>query len=328
VTSRSLAIVGALVAINGGVAAGAPGSADTRVGAHLSWVRDDAAADCPDAAAIEAEVAVRLGDNPFQRPPSQFIEATVTRQAERFQVAIAMRGADGKLIGNRSLASASGDCRSIATAAALTIAILIDPDAMLRPPPTPAPPPPPPPAPAPRAPDSHPRARLAALAVGGWGALPGPAFGGALAGTFDVAGHVAIGLTGAFFPEQHAAPPNDGFSFGLSSVEASACVVPLGTGAALRWEVCAGLSAGLIHAVVSGVTPVNPGERWTFAATQLTRVAIPVLRAGVVEAGVEVAELHPRRAFFVEGRPAGMETVFTQPAVGVTGFVGAGVRWR
>jgi len=60
----------------------------------------------------------------------------------------------------------------------------------------------------------------------------------------------------------------------------------------------------------------------------LTRVAIPVLGAGVVEAGVELAELFPRRAVFVEGRPAGMETVFTQPALGVTGFVGAGMRWR
>ena len=89
-----------------------------------------------------------------------------------------------------------------------------------------------------------------------------------------------------------------------------------------------GLQAGLLHAVVTGVTPVNPGERWTFAATQLTRVAIPVFAAGVVEAGVELAELYPRRAFFVEGRPAGMETVFTQPALGVTGFVGAGMRWR
>jgi hypothetical protein len=331
VTLRSLAAAGALVAIAG--AAGASVAADgaapaprEQVGAHLSWVRDDGSAACPDAAAIEAEVAARLGDNPFARPPSQFIEAIVTRLGDRLQVAIAMRGPDGKLFGSRSLASPAGDCRSIATAAALTIAILIDPDALLRAPP-PAPPPPPPAPPPPR-PPALPRARVTALAVGGWGALPGPAFGAALAGTFDLGAHAAVGLTGGFFPEQRAAPPNDGFAFGLSYVEAIACIVPLGASARLRWELGAGLSAGLLHAVVDGVTPVNPGERWTFAATQLTRVAIPILRAGVLEAGVELAEPFPRRAFFVEGRPPGMDTVFTQPAVGVTGFVGAGMRWR
>ena len=327
-TLRTLAAALALVAIARPTAAASPNAPPGPVGAHLSWVRDDAAADCPDAAAIEAEVAVRLGESPFRRTPSQFIEATVTRQAERYQVAIAMRGPDGRLIGNRALASTSGDCRSIATAAALTIAILIDPDAMLRPPPAPPAPPPPPPSPLARAPESRTHARVTALAAGGWGALPGPAYGGALAGTFDVAAHAAVGLTGAFYPEQRAAPPNDGFSFGLSSLEAAACAVPFGASARVRWEVCVGLQAGLLHAVVTGVTAVNPGERWTFAATQLTRVAIPVLGAGVVEAGVELAELYPRRAFFVEGRPAGMETVFTQPALGVTGFVGAGMRWR
>jgi hypothetical protein len=328
VTLRSLAAAGALVAIAG--AAGASVAADgaapaprEQVGAHLSWVRDDGSAACPDAAAVEAEVAVRLGDDPFARPPTQFIEAMVTRQGDRFQVAIAMRGPDGKLFGSRSLASPAGDCRSIATAAALTIAILIDPDALLRAPP------PPPPAPAPPTPTpAGLRARVTALAAGGWGALPGPAFGAAVAGTFDVGAHAALGLTGGFFPEQRAAPPNDGFAFGLSYVEAIACVIPLGAGAHLRWELGAGLSAGLLHAVVYGVTPVNPGERWTFAATQLTRIAIPIFSAGVLEAGVELSEPFPRRAFFVEGRPAGMDTVFTQPAVGVTGFVGAGMRWR
>ena len=115
-------------------------------------MRGDGAGICPDAAAIEAEVAERLGSNPFARAPTQFIEAIVTQKPAGFQVTIAMRAADGKLLGNRALTSSPGDCRSIATAAALTIAILIDPDALARAPaPKPPPPPPPPPAPPARA---------------------------------------------------------------------------------------------------------------------------------------------------------------------------------
>ncbi|HZL18602.1 MAG TPA: hypothetical protein VFG23_12745, partial [Polyangia bacterium] len=114
--------------------AGAP------VGVHLSWVRGDGAAGCPDAGFIEAQVAARLGDAPFRRPPTQFVEALVTRPAQTLLVAIAMRGADGALLGSRTLTSAADDCRSVANAAALTIAILIDPDALLRAaPPAPAP---------------------------------------------------------------------------------------------------------------------------------------------------------------------------------------------
>jgi len=100
---------------------GADGAADpARVlpGVHLSWVRGDGAGICPDAAAIEAEVAERLGSNPFARAPTQFVEAIVTQKPAGFEVGISMRASDGKLLGNRSLTSSPGDCRSIATAAA------------------------------------------------------------------------------------------------------------------------------------------------------------------------------------------------------------------
>ena len=83
---------------------------------HLSWVRGDGAGGCPDAAAIEAEVAERLGGNPFARAPTQFIEAVVAQTAEGFQVKIAMRDRVGTLLGSRALTSSPGDCRSISTA--------------------------------------------------------------------------------------------------------------------------------------------------------------------------------------------------------------------
>jgi hypothetical protein len=300
------------------------------VGVHLSWVRDDAAAGCPDAAAVEALVGSRLGDDPFRRTPTQFIEATVTREAQTLSVTIAMRSADGKLMGSRTLTSTSGDCRSIANAAALTIAILIDPEALMRPP---APPPTPPPAPEPPTVASAPRAgpggRVTVLAEAARGLLPQASLGVALSATVDLGRRAAIGIAGAFLPERRTTSPNASFAFGLSTGELDGCVVPLAAGAlGLRGELCAGVSAGLLHAVVYQPTPLAPGQRWTFAATQLVRLVIPLFRAGVLEAGAALAEPFPRRAFFVEGLPTGMDTVFTQPAWALTGFVGLGLRWR
>jgi hypothetical protein len=354
-TLRGLAALGVLLAaIAARAATPEPAGVEARaqvvvpVGVHLSWVRGDGAAGCPDAGFIQAQVAARLGDDPFQRPPTQFIEALVTRPAQTLLVAIAMRGADGALLGSRTLTSAADDCRSVANAAALTIAILIDPDALLRAPPAPtstlptvaAPVPPPAAFTSPAA--SGPAGRVAIGAVGTWGLLPRAALGAALSATADLGRWAAVGVTGAFLPERRTAAPSDGFAFGLSTGEADGCFVPFGGGAGgggragLRGELCAGLSAGILHAVVTSATPVGPGERWTFAATQLMRLVIPLplplpspfSRAGVLEAGVGLAEPFPRRAFFVEGQPAGMDTVFTQAALAATGFVGLGLRWR
>jgi hypothetical protein len=322
---KTLTNLVALCALLAGVSARAQGSSP--VGVHLSWVRGEGAEACPDAAAIETEVAARLGANPFRRAPTQFIEALATRQAESLQVTIAMRGPDGKLIGNRTLTSSSGDCRSVANAAALTIAILIDPDALMRPvTPPPAPPPPtvPPPAVV-----TGPAGRITILAEVSWGLLPHVAAGIALSTTVNVARRAAVGIVGAFLPERRSMPPNDGFAFGLTYGELVGCFVPLERGlSGVRGELCGGFAAGLLHAVVYTSTPLAPGERWTFAATQLARLVIPLFRSGVLEGGAQLAEPFPRRAFFVEGQPSGMDTVFTQPALAVTGFVGLGLRWR
>lgn len=314
-------------------AAAAPGEGDRAAlpGVHLSWVRAEGAGLCPDAAAIEAEVAERLGGNPFARAPTQFIEAVVTQKAEAFQVTIAMRGVGGTLLGSRALTSSPGDCRSIATAAALTIAILIDPDALAR---APAPKPPPPTAPAAAAASGgrFPSGRLTALAGAGWGLVPGVAPGAALAATVDGPEPFAFGITAVLFPEQRTDAPDDGFAFGLTYGELAGCWVPVAEAAAarLRLELCAGVAAGLLHAVVFAGTPTAPGQRWTFAPAQLTRLIIPlpIMRGVVAEIGVEATEPLPRRAFFVAGRPVGMDTVFVQPAVTLAGWGGVGLRWK
>jgi len=158
--------------------------------------------------------------------------------------------------------------------------------------------------------------------------VPGVAPGAGLAATFDVWRPIALGLTTVFYPESHTAPPDDGFAFGLTYAELVGCTLPLADASALRLEICVGATAGLLHAAVFTGTPTQPGERWTFAAAQLTRVIIPIYRAVVAEIGLEVTKPLPRRAFFVEGRPPGMDTVFTQPVVTLAGWAGIGLRWK
>jgi hypothetical protein len=324
--TRAFALACALSAATAATAR-ASGEA-ARPGVHLSWVRGDGAGICPDAAAIEAEVAERLGWDPFARAPTQFVEAIATQKPTGFEVAIAMRASDGTLLGNRSLTSSPGDCRSIATAAALTIAILIDPDALAR---APAPKPAPPPPPAPAAPTSRfPAGRVSAIGGAGWGLVPGVSPGAGLTATVDLPRPFAVGLATIFYPESHVAPPDDSFAFGLTYAELVGCAAPLSPTRMLRVELCLGATAGVLHAAVFDGTPIAPGQRWTFGAAELTRVIIPLpIYSGIIgEVALEATEPLPRRAFFVEGRPAGMDTVFTQPAVTLAGWAGVGVRWR
>jgi hypothetical protein len=295
-----------------------------RPGVHLSWVRENSAAECPDAAAIETEVTERLGDNPFRRQPTQFIEAIVARQATAFEVTIAMRDESGRLIGNRSLSSTSEDCRSISTAAALIIAILIDPQVLTRaPPPSEG-------ASTPAIPVSRDiGARLALQAEAAWGTLPRVAFGVGFAGTVDLARRAALGFTAVFLPEVRAGSPNEGFAFGQSSGELVGCFVATDPPAGgPRWELCGGVGLGLLHVVVSTSTPINPGQRWSVAAAQVTRLILPFARQAVVELSAGIEEPFTRRSFFIEQLSPAMNTVFRQPAVAATASAGLGLRWR
>ena len=311
-------------------------AAKQHAGVHLSWVRDESASTCPDASQIALQAAARLGDDPFARPPQQFVEAVASRDARQYRVTITMRDAVGALVGTRSLTSAASDCGAISRAAALTIAILIDPDAWGREAPSPpraAPAVPPPPA-APElraaaAPKQRADAggRVVALALTATGLLPDITIGPALAGSAYVSPKILIsGLVG-FFPEHRTAGAVGDFAFGLSYGEIAGCLA-LPLWGASSWELCGGLLGGALHIVVYSPEPANPGQRWTAAASERTHLVLPLFGRTVLEIGVGASQPFTRRSFYVSGAPPGMDTVFTQPAVALAAWAGLGVRWN
>ena len=101
------------------------------------------------------------------------------------------------------------------------------------------------------------------------------------------------------FPEQRTAAPDDGFAFGLTYGELVGCFVPLAAGQRrCAWSCAPGPTAGILHAVVYSGTPTGPGQRWTFAVAQLTRVIIPIYQGVVAEIGLEATRTPvPPRVF-------------------------------
>jgi hypothetical protein len=162
--------------------------------------------------------------------------------------------------------------------------------------------------------------------LGGKGFLPTLAVGAGLAATVDFAAHGAATLAVGFYPERNTSAVGGRFAFGLSYVELSGCFVA--RPGPVRWELCAGGSAGALTVVVYDPQPVSPGQRWYLGVAQLTRVVVPIFPALLVEVGLEASEPIPRRSFFVEGGPPGMDTVFTQPYVALAAWTGLGLRWR
>lgn len=98
-------------------------------GTALVWVRSDGAQDCVAQDQLMTEVRARLGRDPFREPAQQRIEAAVTRERGLWLARIYEHDPDGRRIGSRVLSSSTMDCRELEAAAALAIALIIDPEA-------------------------------------------------------------------------------------------------------------------------------------------------------------------------------------------------------
>jgi hypothetical protein len=326
---------------------------------RLSWVRSATAASCPDAGHVEADVERRLGWSPFVRGAgaAESIEATVGRDSDVWRAAIELRAADGSSLGSRNVESPAASCASLAAAAGLAIALMIEP---LLPPesqaapapvtvaPTPTKPPSTTPATNPDAttdPDAegeaatstHHRANSAISdgsfslgAVGVSGVLPRFALGVTLAGSVRVVDHLYVAASATVLPEQHAraganapnAPADVGFGMTLGAI--GPCYrVPLA--ARLSIASCASLLLGSMQVIVNNPEPVAPGSRpWWGASTGL-RLGWNPGRFDLA-LGIDALGHFKRRSYRVEQAQVLDSAVsFVEPAAAIAGSLLLGV---
>ncbi|MAQ17155.1 MAG: hypothetical protein CMN30_20475 [Sandaracinus sp.] len=99
------------------------------VAAQESWVaRWDAPAGCPDGAAVSAAVERLLGPSAEAHRSTLALDGRITRDGERFHLALILRDATGAAVGTRELGGAT--CPPLAEAAALLAALAVDPGAL------------------------------------------------------------------------------------------------------------------------------------------------------------------------------------------------------
>jgi hypothetical protein len=301
--------------------------------AELSWVRDASARDCPDPRAMRAEVADRLGRDPFGPGPGPTIEATAEHSDIAWSAHIAAYGTDGRLIGERELTSAAGDCTSLAAATALAVALVIDPDAVARA--TAAreafagkPTPPAQPAEtavrrSPPADDDGLVSWVDLRAIASAGLLPGFAPGVALSADLALSSWFSLSAALSHWPEQKKSSGSGAIAFGLSAASLAACAEPVALDA-VGVAACAGAWLGSLHSVIYELIPTAPGDRLWSALSAGARIYAP--RASAVRASLALDALAPltRQRFTVGGQRG---TAFRQGAVAFHAQLGVGVHF-
>ncbi|MFO0651248.1 MAG: hypothetical protein U0326_33800 [Polyangiales bacterium] len=297
---------------------------EAHAGVRLDLVRGDGAETCIDGAALQRELTRRLGETAFDGEVAQVIEVLLSREERRWTARLRQRDGRGALIVTRDLSSEAPTCGPLGDALALSLAILIDPEAPPAPPPTPeivsVCPPLPPPRRMPRAP-RHSTVQLTAEGALVWGVVPNVAPGVGLRTELALSRRwrVAVGVTA--IPTVRVDVSSARFAFGWTAASAGACVA-LATSDALRFDACAAVRVGALHVSVDGAPAQNTGDRLWASADLEPRVRVRVLGPLVVTAGASVGVALTRASFGVVGA---RETVFEVSPVTVAGSLGAGV---
>jgi hypothetical protein len=294
----------------------------------LNWVRLPGAESCISARALSERVEARLRRAVFSAPAlvDVVIEGHVKQTEAGFVASVSISDAAGAVLGSRELTTADSTCRDLDAQLALTVALLIDPNAELETPPPAAPPPvekrPPPAQRAIREPETRASTenpfRSTALVGGGigFGLLPKP----------SPALVVRIGLRpphswpivfdGAFFREQDETPPSGSAPVAFSLKWAGASTCPVSADSRLtEWQICAGFDAGILSTRGLADASVLVHNRFILA---LAARGEGVLHLGShflfgVAASVEVPVV---RDEFEYERNAGREHVFRPAPVG------------
>lgn len=260
----------------------------------LSWHRLAGAEGCPGIKDVAARVSAHLGRDPFAAPSaaSVFIDVTIAPAASGWATHIDFSSSSGSdATGQRKLESAEPECSAAVDAAALAIALMIDPNALSRertgetaaspvvpePPPSPPParttavavaPPLPCPKPAPARAREPWRTRLAAAALVSLGQLPSASAGGWLGVRLSPPEQRA----GVELQFSHLGPsaarvrPEAGGEFSALSAMGSAFWSPLRE-RSLAMTLVGGLELSRIFASGFGFQSFRSQGAWTLAPT-------------------------------------------------------------
>lgn len=270
--------------------------------ARLVYTRAPNTMACPDEAGLRSAVSTRLGYDPFEgaAATTAVVDVSVTKST-KLESSVRFRDEHGRLHGKKEISSAADDCAELAAAMALTISILLDPDAILGQPPAGAAAPPalhagphespftpeaPPPPPAPAAPSVDPwRVRLGADAIGSVGAAPAPALG---LGAFAGLGRGALSLDFEVRADLPASITRDDGT-GVRSSLVLGTVAPCGHLHVLA--LCVLGSAGALHG--EGLNVGTPERDVTFYAAAGARAAVELTLSRTVFARMRADALAP-----------------------------------
>jgi hypothetical protein len=282
------------------------------LGANAAPLRWEAPAECPSAAQVQAKIEEHLGAPLSTVEIAWSAAGTITRDESGFSLALAIETPDGRH--DRPLHDPN-DCAVVTDAAALLIAIALDPEAAdpatptaeqeavaaetraTVPPLSPAPVSPPP-----RAVDRSPRVRGAVGAAGGLdlGTLPriAPAVHGSVALLFRRA---RVGVVGSFGSVSHHELPRTPGAASVSWWSLGVEGGPVLRARAFEFPLLFGAEAGQLHArPIDLFAPQRQRAPWAAVLVLPGAAYVPVPWLSVVaRVGVAVPLAHPR--FQVEG---------------------------
>jgi len=311
----------------------------------LSSVRGDGAEDCPGTPELAREVERRLGRSVFEGAATRSLEVYTERTLAGYRSQVFVRDREQRTLGRRELASEEPSCASLFSATALSLALLIDPDASLTgaatavtSPPRPEAPalavtPTPEPSQVAREPSAMPEAApasatfnaasLGASGIVAFGVLPSATPGMELGfGVRPERGRWGFQMAALYLLSSQTPSGSRGdFSVGLTALGLSATLELL-QGPVVQASAFAGPWVGALHAAVHAPEPRNPGDFLYLAAAAGVRGRVALASGWHLEARGALRVPLVREGFFVSGAT---EPAWRQPALSADLGLGVGV---
>jgi hypothetical protein len=290
---------------------------------------------CGGAAAIAKAVEQRLGRAALVSPAQAdfSIEGHAERAGERFRAVLVVRDSAGAQAGTRELESDVGDCTELREKVALAVALMIDPDAVIRSPPERHPPPPPRPTvvvervevPVLVPPSAPWQVEPAASATIGYGFMPSSVSMGALVG--------ATALPPRFWPVEfyggawaaQSVAAQRGASVRFTSAFGGLGLCPLHVrDDQLSFRLCAAGQVGVVGSAPTGFATAQGGSLTTLHLLADAHLSLAVAGGVAVLVGGSLA-VALLRSQFVFDDSGGSQSLFDAPVLAAMADLGLAV---